>query len=149
MYKIENGKNIILGLTTLLAMMLTTSANARDYYFAGTVEINSTQIAFIASAESGTGILEFEGKEYEFAIGGLGVGGFGIKTMNAVGVVYNLEKLEDFSGVYIQGRAGITLGGGKNTLDISNSKGVIMQLKGASKGLALSLGADGMSVQLK
>ena len=153
MYKIANAKSMILGLAALLTTMGTASVNAdeksRDYYFSGTVEISSTQIAFIASAQTGTGTLEYDGKEYEFTIGGLGVGGIGISTMNAVGVVYNLNNLEDFNGAYLQGRVGATVGSGKNTLDISNTKGVIMQLKGSSEGLALSLGADGLSVKLK
>ena len=65
--------------------------------FAGTIEISSTQIAFLASAQTGGGTLEFEGMEHDFKIGGLGVGGIGIQSVNAVGVVYNMEKLSDLS----------------------------------------------------
>jgi len=78
--------------------------------FSGTIEISSTQIAFIGSAQSGSGTLEFEGMEHDFKIGGLGIGGIGIQTVNAVGVVYNLEKLSDFNGTYGQARMGLTVG---------------------------------------
>ena len=36
--------------------------------FSGTIEISSTQIAFIASAQSGSGTLEFEGMEHDFGV---------------------------------------------------------------------------------
>jgi hypothetical protein len=117
--------------------------------FSGTIEISSTQIAFIGSAQSGSGTLEFEGMEHEFKIGGLGVGGLGIQTVNAVGVVYNLEKLSDFEGTYSQTRMGITVGKGKSTLGLNNSKGVFIELKSSNKGVALGTGLDGISIKLK
>jgi hypothetical protein len=117
--------------------------------FAGTIEISSTQIAFIASAQSGSGTLEFEGMEHDFKIGGLGVGGIGIQSVNAVGVVYNMEKLSDFNGVYTQSRIGITVGKGKGQMALGNSNGVIIELKSSNKGVALSTGADGLKITLK
>ena len=118
-------------------------------YFAGTIEISSTQMAFIISAQKGGGVLEFQGGEHEFSIGGLGVGGIGVQKINAVGVVYNLEKLEDFSGTYGQARAGITVGKGKGAITLSNPQCVVIELKSSAEGVALSTGIDGMSIKLK
>jgi hypothetical protein len=117
--------------------------------FSGTIEISSTQIAFIGSAQTGGGTLEFEGMEHDFKIGGLGVGGIGIQTVNAVGVVYNLEKLSDFEGTYSQGRVGLTVGKGKSTIGLNNSKGVYIELKSSNKGVALASGVDGIKITLK
>jgi len=117
--------------------------------FSGTVEINSTQMAFIISGQGGSGVLEFEGDEHQFSIGGLGIGGVGVQKINAVGVVYNLSNLSDFNGIYSQVRMGVTVGKGKGQMALSNSKNVIMELKTSMVGAALSLGLDGMSVQLK
>ena len=118
--------------------------------FSGTVEISSTQIAFIASAQSGGGTLEFEGMEHDFKIGGLGVGGIGIHTVNAVGVVYNLEKLSDFEGTYSQARLGATVGKGKSTLGLNNNKNdVFIELKSSNKGVALAGGVDGVKITFK
>jgi len=118
--------------------------------FSGTIEISSTQIAFIASAQSGSGMLEFEGMEHEFSIGGLGVGGIGIHTINAVGVVYNLEKLSDFEGTYGQARMGLTVGKGKSSIGLSNnSNDVYIELKSSNKGVALAGGIDGIKITLK
>ncbi len=118
--------------------------------FSGTIEISSTQIAFIGSAQSGTGTPEFEGLEHDFKIGGLGVGGIGIHTVNAVGVVYNLEKLSDFNGTYGQARMGLTVGKGKSSIVLSNnSNDVYIELKSSNKGVALAAGVDGMKITLK
>ena len=117
--------------------------------FAGTIEISSTQIAFLASAQTGGGTLEFEGMEHDFKINGLGVGGIGIQSVNAVGVVYNMEKLSDFEGTYTQSRIGITVGKGKGQMALGNSNGVIIELKSSNKGIALSTGADGLKITLK
>ena len=118
-------------------------------YFAGTIEINSTQMAFIISGQAGGGVLEYAGEEHEFSIGGLGIGGIGVQKINAIGVVYNLEKLEDFNGAYVQGRMGVTVGKGKGQIELSNSKCVVIELKSSTEGLALSVGLDGMSLKLK
>jgi len=139
----------IITMPPVLAGAPGTDKEAPPRVFSGTIEISSTQIAFIASAQSGSGTLEFEGMEHDFSIGGLGVGGIGIQSMNAIGVVYNLEKLSDFSGTYSQARVGATVGKGKSTLGLNNSKGVYIELKSSNKGIALSAGLDGMSIKLK
>ena len=118
--------------------------------FSGTIEISSTQIAFFVSGQSGGGTLEFEGMEHDFKIGGLGVGGIGIHSVNAVGVVYNLEKLSDFEGSYSQARMGMTVGKGKSTIGLNNNKNdVFIELKSSNKGVALAGGVDGISIKLK
>ena len=121
----------------------------QEKVFAGTIEIDSTQMAFLISGQAGGGVLEFQGKEYKFNVGGLGVGGIGIAKLNAVGAVYNLDDISKFSGSYIQARAGATLGEGKSSLSLSNKHGVIIDLKSSNKGAALQLGVDGMILSLK
>ena len=138
-----------LPISPVLAGAPGTDKDPEPRVFAGTIEISSTQIAFIASAQTGSGTLEFEGMEHDFKISGLGVGGIGISTSNAIGVVYNLEKLSDFEGTYSQARMGATLGKGKSTIGLNNSKGVYIELKSSNKGIALAAGADGMKITLK
>jgi hypothetical protein len=139
--------------TLLMSLFLATPVFADEHgekVFSGTVKIDSTQMAFIISGQSGGGVLEFGGNSYDFDIGGLGIGGIGVQTLNAVGAVYNLDSLDDFSGTYIQGRAGATLGSGKAAISLTNTKsGAILELKASTEGAALSLGVDGMIVTLK
>ncbi len=142
---------IFMGIFTMspvLAGAPGTDKEAPPRVFSGTVEINSTQMAFIISGQTGGGILEFEGKEYEFTIGGLGVGGVGIQKINAIGVVYNLDRVEDFEGIWTQARYGVAIGKGSGGIGLNNGN-VIMELKSSLSGVMLSLGLDGMSVKFK
>ncbi len=115
----------------------------------GSVSIHQVQIAFIGSGSTGGGTLYFAGRSYPFKLGGLGIGGFGISTIDAVGTVYNLHRLADFNGVYGQARMGFAIGEqGKGQMWLQNSNGVYLKLRAKRQGLALSLGADGMVVRL-
>ena len=62
----------------------------------GSVNIHQVQIAFIGSGAMGGGTLNFHGRSYPFKLGGLGIGGIGVSTIDAVGSVYNLKRLQDF-----------------------------------------------------
>jgi len=63
-------------------------------------------VAFIGSGSLGGGTLSFQGKEHDFSIGGLGIGGIGVSSIDATGEVYHLDKLEDFPGAYAQAHHG-------------------------------------------
>ena len=114
----------------------------------GTITISQGQIAFIFSANVGGGNLHYKGRTYPFSISGLGVGGFGISSIEATGVVYDLKKLSDFDGAYGQARTGIVFGTvSAGTLWLENSEGVYLRLKAKRKGVALALGADAIIIQ--
>jgi hypothetical protein len=115
----------------------------------GSVSIHQVQVAFIGSGAVGGGTLYFRGRSYPFKLGGLGIGGIGISTLDAAGGVYNLHRLEDFNGVYGQARTGWAVGEqGKGQMWLQNSNGVYLHLRARRQGLSLSLGADGMIVRL-
>jgi hypothetical protein len=115
----------------------------------GSVNIHQVQIAFIGSGAMGGGTLNFHGRSYPFKLGGLGIGGIGVSTIDAVGSVYNLKRLQDFNGVYGQARTGWAIGEqGKGEMWLQNSNGVYLRLRARRHGLSLSLGADGMVVRL-
>lgn len=124
-------------------------AQEENWEFAGTVEIDSTQIAFLVSGKTGGGVLEYQGKEYAFDLTGLGVGGIGIQQINAVGAVYNMKDVSEFAGKYVQARAGATVGSGKSVMRLSNQNGVILDLKASTEGAALSIGVDGLIISMK
>ena len=132
-----------------VALSPSLQAQEPDWEFAGTIEIDTTQMAFLISGSAGGGTLEYAGKEYPFEIVGLGVGGIGIQTINAVGAVYNMDDVSKFAGRYVQARMGATLGKGKGSMRLSNQNGVILDLKASMSGAALSIGVDGMVIALK
>jgi hypothetical protein len=122
--------------------------SAEDLTKSGTVTIEQVQIAFIGSGNLGGGTLKFGGKAYDFTIGGLGIGGFGVSKITATGTVYNLKDLSDFAGTYGQARYGIAIGSASTgELWLQNTRGVVLQLKADRQGLALSLGADAVRIK--
>ncbi|MBV8736168.1 MAG: hypothetical protein JO007_02700 [Alphaproteobacteria bacterium] len=133
----------------LSGLALNASAQNAPLRPSGSVNIHQVQIAFIGSGTTGGGTLYFRGRAYPFKLGGLGIGGIGISTIDAVGTVYNLYRLEDFNGVYGQAQTGFAIGEqGRGQMWLQNSHGVYLQLHTKRQGLALSLGAGGMVVQL-
>jgi hypothetical protein len=115
----------------------------------GTLTIHQYQVAFIGSGSGGGGTLRFRGRNYPFKLGGLGIGGIGVSRLDATGTVYNLDRVEDFEGVYGQARVGFAVGEqGKGQMWLQNPNGVYIHLNARRKGLSLNLGADGMVVHL-
>jgi len=123
---------------------------ADDLKKSGTVQIEQVQIAWIGSGNLGGGKLQFAGRSYDFTIGGLGIGGFGISKITATGDVYNLKSIASFGGKYLQGRYGLAIGDvSTGELWLKNAKGVVLRLQAERRGLALSLGADAIYIELE
>jgi hypothetical protein len=116
----------------------------------GSVEMRQDQAAFIGSGSAGTGVLHFGGQDYPFTVGGLGVGGIGVSTIEAQGDVYNLSDVAQFPGAYAQGRYGFALGTqSAGDLWLQNESGVVMHLRAKRTGLMLSLGGDAVVISMK
>lgn len=139
---------IVIAALTLTALPYgPASAQSSKLTASGSVTINQVQVAFIFSGNVGGGKLHYQGKTYPFSIGGLGIGGFGISSIDATGTVYNLFKVSDFSGAYGQARIGLVVGTlSAGTLWLENPQGVYMKLVAKRKGIALSLGLDGIVI---
>jgi hypothetical protein len=115
----------------------------------GYVEMSQVQAAYIGSGSAGHGTLRFRGNTYPFNLGGLGLGGIGVSTIEARGDVYGLRRLSDFPGAYAQGRYGFALGTtSAGDLWLQNEHGVIMRLVAKRKGLMLSLGGDAVVIRM-
>jgi hypothetical protein len=97
----------------------------------------------------GSGVLNYQGKEYPFKVNGLSVVDVGISQVSAVGDVYSLNKLEDFAGTFTAADAGIAVGGGVGAVAMKNQNGVVIKLTSTQKGLKLKLAAEGLKIQLK
>lgn len=116
----------------------------------GYVDMREIQVAWIGSAGGGSGTLTFQGQNYPFTVGGLGVGGFGASTVDARGEIYNLYRVSDFPGAYGEGRYGVALGtASAGDLWLRNPNGVVMHLVAKREGLMLSLGGDAVVVTMK
>jgi len=133
----------------LLGVAYTVGAQPQEPYPLGEVTIESKQIAAGVGITWGDGTLKFKGKEYHFTVRGLDAGAVGISKISAKGDVYNLEKVEDFAGNYAVAQAGATVYKGGTGLLMRNTKGVVINMKAAQKGVQLSLGAQGLSISMK
>lgn len=155
MAAIENGEDNMNRRTTLgllaaagLGMTLATAALADDVK-SGTVKIESTSVALGVGVTWGDGELTYDGKVYHFSVSGLSVVDLGISSVSAVGEVYNLERIEDFSGNYVAGEAGAALGGGVGATKMKNAAGVVIELNSTQTGAKLTLAAEGVQIELK
>ena len=114
-----------------------------------TIDMREVQAAYIGSGSAGTGVLSFRGKDYPFQVGGVGVGGIGLSTIDATGEVYNLRELTQFPGTYGQARYGFAIGtASAGDLWMQNEQGVILHLKAKRTGLILSLGGDAVVISM-
>jgi hypothetical protein len=114
-----------------------------------TVTMNEVQAAYIGNAGGGSGTLQYQGVAYPFNVAGIGVGGIGASTLDAVGDVYNLPSANLFPGSYAQGQYGFVIGTmSRGDLWLQNQAGVVMHLKGKREGLMLSLGGDAMIINM-
>ena len=115
----------------------------------GTVRISSSAVAAGIGITWGDGTLSYKGQSYAFSVNGLSVADLGISTVTATGDVSNLNKVEDFSGNYAAGEAGIALAGGQSDVIMKNENGVVLRLHGTQQGVRLTLAAQGVALKLK
>ena len=94
----------------------------------------------------GAGVLTFQGKAYPFRIEGISVGDMGISRAEATGNVYNLTKIEDFSGDYVAASASAAIAGGSGIASMRNQHGVAIDLTGIDEGVKLKFGVEGVKV---
>lgn len=136
------------GALALAGSLFLAPAMAQDEKPDATIEIDQAQFALLASVSAGGGKLMYQGQTYEFQIGGLGVGGVGVADIKAHGNVFNLKNVEDFYGIYGQGRINAAVADkGAGELWLKNTDGVELQIKVDSDGLILDLGADGVLIE--
>ena len=112
--------------------------------------MHEVQAAYIGSGSGGAGVLSFRGVQYTFDVGGVGVGGIGLSTIEATGEVYNLRDLGQFPGTYGQARYGLRSAPRVAAISgMQNEAGVIMHLKAKRTGLMLSLGGDAVVISMR
>jgi len=115
----------------------------------GSVVMHEVQAAYIASGSGGSGTLSYQGVDYPFTVGGVGVGGIGASTIEGRGDVYNLTNVGQFAGTYAEGRYGFALGQtSSGDLWMKNENGVVIHLKAERTGLMLSLGGSAIAISL-
>ena len=113
------------------------------------VELESTAIAAGIGARFGEGTLLVAGEEHPFTLKGLTLGDVGFSRISASGGVENLNDVSDFEGRYVALEAGAAAGVGVSTVTMRNENGVVITLNSNIKGAQLTLGPQGLSVELR
>jgi hypothetical protein len=136
-------------LLALGAVAVFSTAMAADPVPSGTVTLASKAVAAGIGVSWGDGVLTFGGKTYPFSVEGLSVADLGISSVTTSGDVFNLKKVEDFSGNFVAGEAGIAIAGGPTDQILKNQNGVVLRLKGTQQGARLTLAAQGVKLTIK
>lgn len=130
----------------MIGFATTASAEEAD----ATIEFSLFKAGFIVGGSGGSGMLHYRGKSYPISIGGVSLGAtIGISQADLVGDVFNLEAVEDIEGTYSGAQGSAALAGGVKVVDIKNSKGVQLKVKGEQIGLEIALDLNGMKISLK
>jgi hypothetical protein len=135
---------VVIASLCLMASVLAAAAQPPD----ATLKVHTVSIAVGAGYSGGGGIVTFRGKEYACRIDGLAVGGSGISSADAIGNVYHLTNIEDFSGDYLAISAGALLAGGGDVA-MRNQHGVVIDLTDSSQGAKIMLAVQGVNITLE
>lgn len=138
---------LILFSALLLPCVPASAQEGRPTGESGRVTMTVGRGAMIISATGGKGTLTYQGQQYAFKLGGLGFGLLGVTSVEAEGEVYNLDRVEDFTGAYVQGSFDWAAGEGEGVLWLKNTKGVLLRLRSKTKGVSLAVGGEGLLFQ--
>jgi len=114
------------------------------------VHINIVKAGFIVGVSGGNGSLRYAGRLYPLSIGGVSLGAtIGLSKVELVGSAQGLHDPSDIEGVYSGAGAGLAIAGGGRIAKLTNSKGVVLMVKGRQVGFMFSVDLSGMQVSLK
>ena len=136
-------------LMTMAALLFLAASPGQCQEPRGTVTIDLTGIGAGLGVSWGSGTLRYEGRSYPFSIQGLRVGDVGISTQRAVGTVYYLRNLADFSGNYAAVGAGVAVAGGMAGMTMQNQRGVLIDLYSVQQGVQLNIGPQGFTIDMR
>lgn len=109
---------------------------------------SSTAIGLGFGYQWGQGALEFQGRKHPFTVSGIKAATLGVTRVDALGQIYRLRELADFSGRYIVVEGGLTVVQGGGNAVLRNEKGVTLYLQNVQYGLDLTLGGGGVDIAL-
>jgi len=123
-------------------------AGAQEWRPVATLELSQGSVGAGIGFSWGSGTLTYLGWTYPVKVVGLSVGEVGLTWASAKGTVFDLKKLEDFSGTYAAGGAGGTVGGGGEAVIMKNGNGVVVELTTSTVGVNLKVAASGVWLTL-
>jgi hypothetical protein len=142
-------RTVIVAAVAMLSMALS-AAFTSSWADSGTVRISFIKAGWIVGGAVGSGTLNFRGRTYGLAIGGLTYGlTFGGSQTFLHGRVSNIFRPQDIEGVYGAAGAGATVIRGPQAIILTNQNGALLEVSGTQTGLMLNLDLSGMALSLK
>ena len=124
------------------------TSNAAEQQPNATIDLTGGTVAAGIGYVWGHGHLIYKGARRTFKLSGVSIVDVGASHITASGVVYNLTRLQGFSGNYASVSAGLTIGGGGSAVVLRNEHGVVIKLLSTAEGLRFNLSADGVNIKL-
>jgi hypothetical protein len=118
----------------------------------GTVKITSRMVAPGIGLSWGEGVLSFKGRDYPFTFKATGLFrdvDAKIAAAELSGSVFELKRLEDFSGNYKNIASEDSASGAGTRAAMKNQKGVVVNLVSTVEGRKFVLAREGMDIELK
>lgn len=141
-------RSIIAGLVAACIFVAPVMARAADTPDA-TIELSGGTVAAGVGYSWARGTLHYQGKSLPVTVKGLSIAAVGAGSIKASGEVYNLGKIEDFSGNYTAASAGVAVAGGGAVTAMQNQNGVVIKLRTTTQGLEFNLSVEGVAIKLK
>ena len=115
----------------------------------GRVVIQARGVAAGIGYTWGDGSLVYGGRTYHFTVAGVTVADVGFSKVTGRGRVYNLHRLQDFSGTYAAATGEATAGSGIGGQVLRNGNGVEIRVDQVTRGARLQGSADGIKLTLR
>ena len=141
-------KFIIVGSLLLTSRGSLTAAEVPD----GTVKVTSRMVAPGIGLSWGEGVLRHKNQDYPFTFKATGLFrdvDAKITAAELSGRVFELKRLEDFSGNYKKVAPEDSASGADTRATLKNQKGVVLNLVSAVEGRKFTLAREGMDIELK
>ncbi len=115
----------------------------------GTIRMTAQGAAAGVGYTWGDGTLRYGGHTYRFTVNGVTIADVGYSRVTGSGRVYNLKRLQDFSGTYAAATGEATAGNGIGGQVLRNANGVEIRVDQVTRGARLQGSADGIKLTLK
>lgn len=138
------------GSVMALLVLAGTAFVSAAYAESGSISFRVVKAGFVVGGSGGSGVLNFEGRQYPLGIGGLSYGfTFGASETRFSGTVSNIRRPSDVSGVYAAGNVGAAVGRGVQAIVLTNQKGAVLRLTGSSVGAIVSADLNGLVLTVR
>ena len=137
----------VAAIAVFAVIVSTTSSFAQA---SGYVRVKFTKAGLMLGAGSGSGVLNYRGRNYPFKVSGLSLGVTAGGSVNRLeGWASGIKQVGDFSGTYSSVGAGGAFVGGAGGVHLGNEKGVVIALQGPKAGMEFAANVSRLAISLK